>query len=194
MSFPLMLSWAIHKDEWSGPLAMFHVTPFAKSREKGWALRCIPLSQCRGGRRGLTGQNQGRNPEGSSSTRGLLLLILQLAQYISPCLPITPAGKWGGGRGERNPEHHPSCLPLARRPLYVRGLSVSVLIFHFPEVSRCEGRGMLPHGFPNPPVSSDICGTPLPSTRLGQVFTNICCPRAAPPLRASPSSDDRASR
>lgn len=44
-----------------------------------------------------------------------------------------------------------------------------------------------------PPVSSNICITPLPSTQSWQVLRQHLLPEVCP-IQASPSSDDRASR
>lgn len=95
------------------------------------------------------------NLKGSSSIRGFLLLILQLAQKLSPRLPIAPArkgvwrrgGGWLGGLGRKAKASFK--LPaLARHSLSVRGLCSSVLITHFPEVSRCEGTRHVSSWFP----------------------------------------------
>lgn len=43
-----------------------------------------------------------------------------------------------------------------------------------------KGRCMFPPGFPNPPVSSNICIELYPQHTFGRPSANICCPRSAP--------------
>ena len=85
---------------------------------------------------------------GSAPIQCLLLLILRLTQHTSPCLLITEPGRvgLGAGEGRETPRHHgSSCLSPARHPPSVHA---SVLISHFPEVSRREGLRQASSWFP----------------------------------------------
>lgn len=189
-----MFPCAINKDQWLEPLAAFHGTSFAKPRGQNWAWLRILLAVGGVGMGGedFLGRVRQRDPEGRASVQRFLLLILRPAQHISPRLPIATPGAWGwGGKGRGAPwPRGPSGLSPARHPPSVRGQHASVLISHFPEVSRLKGRGGLLPGFPNPPVSNSICITPLPSTWFWHLLQQHLLPKVCP-TQASPSSDDK---
>lgn len=116
-----------------------------KAQDRAW--HSVPLSMQGmrgvggGGGGRLTGQNKARQPQ------------RQLFHQRTPAFDFaactkdltTPANRpskgggvavWGGGRKAKASFKLPA---LARHSLSVRGLCFSVLITHFPEVSRCEG-------------------------------------------------------
>lgn len=98
----------------------------------------------------------------------------------------------GGGGGQAKASFTLPALGPATPCVCVDGASL-FSSFTSPRCHGVKGRGMLPHGSPNPPVSSNICIPAFPSTRSWQVLHQHLLPEVWP-TQASPSSDDRAGR
>jgi hypothetical protein len=139
---------AFNKDGWLDPLAAFHTTSFAKSREKSWAPHRNPY-QCGDGQGRLTRQNKGRQPWRQVFHHKRAAFDFA-ACTMSLTMPANRPSKGVGevGVGERKAKASFKLLTLACHPLSVCGRCVSVLIIHFPEVSRCEGTRHASSWFP----------------------------------------------
>lgn len=78
-----------------GPIGCLPYDFICKVQEKALDITTQSLSRQRWAGQANTGQNKGRQPEGSYSIIRSLLLISRLVQCCSPRLPIGPAGEWG---------------------------------------------------------------------------------------------------
>lgn len=163
-----------------GPIGRLPYDFICKVQEKALGIPSQSLSMQRWAGKANTGQNKGRQPEGSYSIIGRLLLILRLTQCSHHACQSAQqgrggCGRWGGGKRRS----HSSCLTFAYT-LVVPGLCSRTLIIHCSEVSRHEGTRHASSWFPNPPVSSNTCITPLPCTQLWQVLHQHLLPEACP--------------
>lgn len=101
--FPLKTPLCHQQRQMVGPIGCLPYDFICKVQEKALGITTQSLSTRRWAGQANTGQNKGRQPQGSYSIVGSLLLILQPSQCFSPRLPIGPAGEWGvvvGGEEE----------------------------------------------------------------------------------------------
>lgn len=164
-----------------GPIGRLPYDFICKVQEKALGITSQSLSMQWWVGEANTGQNKGRQPEGSYSIIGGLLLILQLTQCFSPRLPIGPAGEWG---------------------LWLVGKSKAKASFKLPDLSLypvCAWTVLFcPHNSLLRGVTAwrdETCflmvslilqcqvthaSLPCPPHGFGRYSTNICCLRPAP--------------
>lgn len=147
-----MLPGAINKDKGLAPLAAFHMTSFAKSRERGRASHHIPY-HCGDGRGRLTGQNEGRQPR-RQLFRQMTPAFDSAAHTMHLTTPANRPGRGvrGSGWGRQGQAKASFTLPALgpATPCVCVDCASPFSSLTSPRCHGVKGLGMLPHGFPNP--------------------------------------------